>query len=84
MGIRTIQKYLKMNNAEEAAIAYDYYIGQHMGEIPEVPSRAALLAGIEQITGKKDAVTPESLKLVDRSVLEEIIKSGFVSALYKS
>ena len=43
LGIQLIQKYLKMNNTEEAAIAYDYYVGQHMGEIPEVPSRAALL-----------------------------------------
>jgi len=82
-GIQTIQKYLKMNNAEEAAIAYDYYVGQHMGEIPDLPSRAAFLAGIDQTVGKKDGVTPESLKLADRSVLEEIIKSGFVGALYK-
>jgi NitT/TauT family transport system substrate-binding protein len=79
-GINAIQKYLKMNSAEEAGIAYDYYINQHMGEIPEVPSRAALVAGIEQTIGKKDGVTPESLRLVDRSVLEEIIKSGFVKA----
>jgi NitT/TauT family transport system substrate-binding protein len=83
LGIQMIQKYLKMNNAEEAGIAYDYYVGQHMGEIPDVPSRAALSAGIEQITGKRDGVTPESIRLVDRSVLEEIIKSGFVKALYK-
>jgi hypothetical protein len=83
LGIRSIQKYLKMNDAEEAGIAYDYYVGQHMGEIPDVPSRAALSAGIDQIVAKKDGVTPESLKLVDRSVLEEIIKSGFVNALYK-
>ena len=54
-----------------------------MGEIPDVPSRAALSAGIDQILGKKDGLTPESLKLVDRSVIEEIIKSGFVNALYK-
>jgi NitT/TauT family transport system substrate-binding protein len=80
MGINAIQKYLKMNNAEEAGIAYDYYIGQHMGEFPEVPSRAALAAGIEQTLGKKEGVTPESLRLVDRSVLEELIKSGFVGA----
>ena len=83
LGIRSIQKYLKMNDAEEAGIAYDYYVGQHMGEIPDVPSRAALSAGIDQIVAKKDGVTPESLKLVDRSVLEEIIQSGFVNALYK-
>jgi ABC-type nitrate/sulfonate/bicarbonate transport system substrate-binding protein len=83
LGIQSIQKYLKMNNAEEAGIAYDYYVVQHMGEIPDVPSRAALSAGIDQIVAKKDGVTPESLKLVDRSVLEEIIKSGFVNALYK-
>jgi len=54
-----------------------------MGEIPDVPSRAALSAGIDQIVTKKDGVTPESLKLVDRSILEEIIKSGFVNALYR-
>ena len=54
-----------------------------MCEIPDIPSRAALLAGIDQTVGKKDGVTPESLKLADRSVLEEIIKSGFVKALYK-
>jgi NitT/TauT family transport system substrate-binding protein len=82
-GIHAIQKYLKMNNAEEAGIAYDYYVGQKMGQIPEIPSRAALLAGIEQTVGKKDGVTPEALKLTDRSVLEEVIKTGFVSSLYK-
>jgi len=49
----------------------------------DVPSRAALVAGIEQTIGKKDGITPESLKLTDRSVLEEIVKSGFVSSLYK-
>jgi NitT/TauT family transport system substrate-binding protein len=83
LGIRAIQKYLKMNAADEAGIAYDYYIGQKMGEIPDVPSRAALVSGIEQTVGRKDGVTPESLKLADRSILEEIIKSGFVAALYK-
>jgi ABC-type nitrate/sulfonate/bicarbonate transport system substrate-binding protein len=83
LGIHAIQKYLKMNNAEEAGIAYDYYIGQKMGQVPELPSRAALLAGIEQTIGKKDGVTPESLKLADRSILDEILKSGFVTTLYK-
>jgi NitT/TauT family transport system substrate-binding protein len=83
LGIRAIQKYLKMTNAEEAGIAYAYYVSQKMGEVPEVPPREALVAGIEQTVGKKDGVTPESLKLSDRSVLEEIIKSGFVSSLYK-
>ncbi len=46
-------------------------------------SGQALLAGIEQTVGKKDGVTPEALKLTDRSVLEEVIKTGFVSSLYK-
>jgi len=43
----------------------------------------ALLAGIEQTGGKKEGVTPESLKLTDRFILDEIVKSGFVTALYK-
>jgi len=44
---------------------------------------ARYTAAIEQIMGKKEGVTPESLKVTDRSVLGEIIKSGFVNALYK-
>ena len=31
LGIHAIQKYLKMKNAEEAGIAYDYYVGQKWG-----------------------------------------------------
>lgn len=83
LGIQVIQKYLKINDAEEAGIAYDYYVGQHMREIPDVPPRVALSSAIDQILGKKDGVTPESLKLIDGSILEEIVKSGFVSTLYK-
>ncbi|HEY7166335.1 MAG TPA: hypothetical protein VIB79_17310 [Candidatus Binatia bacterium] len=83
LGINVIQKYLNMNNVEEAAIAYDYYVGQHMREVPELPSRDGLAAAIDQIFGKKDRLTPQSPKLADRSVLEEVIKSGFVSALYR-
>jgi NitT/TauT family transport system substrate-binding protein len=82
LGVKLIQKYLRMANSEEAGIAYDYYVGQHMREIPDVPSNPALTAGIEQVSAKKD-VTPESLKLVDRSILEEIIKSGFIAGLYR-
>jgi NitT/TauT family transport system substrate-binding protein len=83
LGINVIQKYLKMNNAEEAAIAYDYYVVQHMRDIPELPSRDGLAAAIDQIFGKKEGLTPESLKLAERSVLDEIVKSGFVAGLYK-
>src|ERR1043165_4089554 len=39
LGINVIQKYLRMRNVEEAGIAYDYYVGQHMGNAPELPSR---------------------------------------------
>ena len=83
LGINVIQKYLKMNNAEEAGIAYDYYVVQHMRDVPELPSRDGLAAAIDQIFGKKEGSTPESLRLADRSVLEEIVKSGFVTGAYK-
>ena len=53
LGIQMIQKYLKMNNAEEAGIAYDYYVGQHMGEIPDVPSRAALSEASSKLPGRE-------------------------------
>ena len=55
LGIHVIQKYLKMNSTEEAAIAYDYYVGQNMGQIPEIPSRAALLAGSNRQSAKRTA-----------------------------
>ena len=83
LGINVIQKYLKMNSAEEAGIAYDYYVVQHMRDVPELPSRDGLAAAIDQIFGKKEGLTPESLRLADRSVLEEIVKSGFVTGVYK-
>ncbi|HEX5607484.1 MAG TPA: hypothetical protein VFY96_13255, partial [Candidatus Binatia bacterium] len=34
LGIHAIQKYLKMNSAEEAGIAYDYYVGQKWDRFP--------------------------------------------------
>lgn len=83
LGIKTIQKYLRMQDTEEAGIAYDYFVGQHMGRVPEVPSRRAFEIAIAMALGKKEGVTPESLKAVDRSLVDEIVKSGFVDALYK-
>jgi NitT/TauT family transport system substrate-binding protein len=83
LGIKTIQKYLRMEEAEEAGIGYDYFVGQHMGKIPEVPSRNGIETAIAMTGGNKEGVTAESLKAVDRSILDEIVKSGFVDALYK-
>ena len=83
LGIKTIQKYSRMRDPEEARIAYDYFVGQHMGRVPDVPPRGAFELAIAMTVGKKEGVTAESLKAVDRSILDEIVKSGFVGSLYK-
>ena len=83
LGIKTIQKYSRIPDPEEARIAYDYFVGQHTGRIPDVPPRRAFETAIAMTVGKNKGVTAESLKAVDRSILDEIIKSGFVDSLYK-
>jgi len=46
-------------------------------------AHSALWVAIAMTGGNKEGITPESLKAVDRSILNEIVKSGFVDALYK-
>jgi NitT/TauT family transport system substrate-binding protein len=83
LGIKTIQKYSRIQDSEEARIAYDYFVGQHMGRIPEIPPQRAFEVAIAMTVGKQKGVTAESLRAMDRSILDEIMKSGFVDSLYK-
>ena len=83
LGIRTIQKYSRVQDPEEVGIVYDYFVMQHMGRIPDVPSRKAFETAIAMTVGQKKGITPEGLKVADGSILDEIIQSGFVDSLYK-
>jgi ABC-type nitrate/sulfonate/bicarbonate transport system substrate-binding protein len=80
LAIRLIKKYIRVND-EEAGIGYDYYLAKHAEGILELPDRRGLQFVIDDIakTNPKAAgQTPESLRLLEPSVLDEIKKSGFV------
>jgi ABC-type nitrate/sulfonate/bicarbonate transport system substrate-binding protein len=80
LAIRLIKKYIRVND-EEAAIGYDYYLANHSEGILELPDRRGLAFVIEETAKtnpKATGQTPETLRLLEPSVLDEIKKSGFV------
>jgi ABC-type nitrate/sulfonate/bicarbonate transport system substrate-binding protein len=85
LALRLIKKYIRVSD-EEAAIGYDYYLAHHSEGILELPDRRGLQFVIEE-TAKSNAKaagqTPESLKLLEPSVLDELKKSGFVERVKK-
>ena len=85
LAIRLIKKYIRVND-EEAGIGYDYYLAKHAEGILELPDRRGLQFVIDDIakTNPKAAgQTPESLRLLEPSVLDEIKKSGFVERIMR-
>jgi ABC-type nitrate/sulfonate/bicarbonate transport system substrate-binding protein len=80
LAIRLIKKYIRVND-EEAGIGYDYYLAKHAEGILDLPDRRGLQFVIDDIAKnnpKAAGQTPESLRLLEPSVLDEIKKSGFV------
>jgi NitT/TauT family transport system substrate-binding protein len=79
--IRVIKKYLRIDDDEMAAIGYDYYLVKHGDGILTLPDRKGLEFVISQIARtnpKAKGQTPESLRLLEPSILEEIKRSGFL------
>jgi ABC-type nitrate/sulfonate/bicarbonate transport system substrate-binding protein len=85
LAFHLIRKYLRVSE-EEAAIGYDYYLAKQGEGILDLPDRRGLQFVIEE-TAKTNpnaaGQTPESLKLLDSSVLDELKKSGFVERVKK-
>ena len=85
LALSLIRKYIRVSE-EEAAIGYDYYLAKHSEGILDLPDRRGLQFVIEE-TAKTNpnaaGQTPESLKLLDSSVLNELKKSGFVERVKK-
>ncbi len=80
LALRLIKKYIRVND-EEAAIGYDYYLAKHSEGILDVPDRRGIQFVIQETakTNPKAAgQTPETLKLLEPSVLDDLKKSGFV------
>jgi NitT/TauT family transport system substrate-binding protein len=83
LAIRLIKKYLRFDD-ESASIGYDFYIAKHGEGVLSLPERRGLefvIAEVAKTNPKAVGATPESLKLVEPSLLEEIKKSGFVDRL---
>jgi hypothetical protein len=85
LALRLIKKYIRVSD-DEAAIGYDYYLARNEEGILDVPDRRRLQFAIEE-TAKTNAKaagqTPETLRLTESSVLDEIKKSGFVERIRK-
>jgi len=85
LGLQLIKKYIRVEG-EDANISYDYYLARYGDGVMVMPDRK----GIEFILGqvakdnpKAKGQTPESLRLLDSSVLDEIRKSGFIDKFKK-
>ena len=76
-----LKRYLRIDDDETAAIGYDYYLVKHGDGILTLPDRKGIefvITEVAKTNPKAKGQTPESLKLLDPSVLDEIKKSGFV------
>ena len=80
LGVRLIKKYLRLSD-EAASIGYDFYIGKHgegMLSLPERRGMEFIIAEVAKTNPAAAKATPESLRLVEPSLLDEIKKSGFI------
>jgi NitT/TauT family transport system substrate-binding protein len=80
LAARLIKKYLRLDD-ESASIGYDFYIVKHGDGMLSLPERRGLefvIAEVAKTNPKAAGATPESLKLLEPSILDEIKKSGFV------
>lgn len=80
LGVRLIKKYLRLSD-EAASIGYDFYIAKHGEGLLSLPERKGMefvIAEVAKANSQAAGATPESLKLVEPGLLDEIKKSGFV------
>ena len=85
LAIQMIKKYTRVSD-EDAAIGYDYYLAKYGDGVTVMPDRRGIefiLAQVAKENPKAKGQTPESLRLLDSSVLDEIRKSGFIDKFKK-
>lgn len=85
LAVQLLKKYIRVND-EEGGIGYDYYLARHGDGILVLPERKGLEFIIGQLAAtnpKAKGQTPESLHLLDGSILDEIRKSGFIDKFRK-
>lgn len=80
LALGLIKKYSRVSD-EDASLGYDYYLAKYGEGVMVLPDRKGLEFIISQVAAtnaKAKGQSPESLKLLDHSVLDEIKKSGFI------
>ncbi len=76
-----LKKYLRIDDDNLIDIGYAYYLAQHGEDILTLPDRKGIefvINDAAKTNPKAKGQTPESLKVLDGSVLDEIKKSGFI------
>ena len=76
-----LKKYLRIDDDAMIDIGIDYYLTKHGEGVLTLPDRKGLefvIADTARTNPKAKGQTPESLRLLDGSVLDEIKKSGFI------
>jgi ABC-type nitrate/sulfonate/bicarbonate transport system substrate-binding protein len=79
-----LKRYLRIDDDAMIDIGIDYYLTKHGDGVLTLPDRKGLefvIADTAKTNPKVKNQTPESLRLLDGSVLDEIKKSGFVEKL---
>src|ERR1044072_2264601 len=80
LGLRLIKKYIRVEG-DDANISYEYYLAKYGSDMLVMPDRKGIefiLSQVAATNAKAKGQTPESLRLLDSSVLDEIKKSGFI------
>ena len=81
--IQVMKQYIRADD-EVYGIGYDYFLGKYADGLLSMPDRRGLefvIAQSVRITAKAKGQTPESLRLLEPSILDEIKKSGFIERL---
>lgn len=83
--IQVIKKYIHADD-EVYGIGYDYFLGKHAEGLLSMPDRKGVEFVISQLTKtspKARNQTPESLRIFEPSILNEIQTSGFIEKTRK-
>jgi len=85
LAIQVMKKYIHADD-EVYGIGYDYFLSKYGDDLLSLPDRKGLefvIAQAVKSNPKARGQTPESLHLLDLSILEEIRKSGFIDKVKK-
>jgi ABC-type nitrate/sulfonate/bicarbonate transport system substrate-binding protein len=85
LAIRAIKKYIRADN-EVYDIGYDYFLGKHAEGLLSMPDRRGVEAVIQQLARSNPNAknqTPETLRVFDSSLLDELKRSGFIDSARK-